>query len=911
MPVPSARALLREIDRLPAPERTRRLALLARDEKWTTELEVLTADLAAGDPFARRLALLLAAVGENPEIVARLMDDPDPGIAGSAVAAAARMWQLNGVLLDRLPRFSRLQRRGLQRTVRRHVLGTLADSLLEPVREHFGDVECAALLSGCTTSTVRVWLPELAYAVRNWAGLAHRHPDAVLAHLRRELAAAPAMRAAVWSRTAGAAAPLAVTHPDDLLNLLELSVADAPLPQELGPVWGALARHDRERVVRLLRDPRRTGSTAPTGRPFWRTLGDAADADVAAVARDVGTRALPRFLAALPPSRRPVAVAGLAEGGRLPLPLALTVADLLSATARHAVAARLLDRAEVADDPRRRLTAVARQPWLQARDTLRAATTHPDAADRAAAYAALLTAATLARDPAVLSGTLGELGRLRNEQDPVRCAALTALRRVPSWQVRRDDLAEWVGRCHDATQARDASPATLAAVSAIAGSLLREGAIRGDAALTDAAATLVGALGQHRVVAVRAAARDLPRGAEKPLVAALLPRLESDATQGRFTTALALAAALDRRAWEVPELQSLVDRARGAADDATVRTAIGLWLAPHRTRSARVAAVLAADPSTIVLPSVAAVVQRSRTDLLDTVLKRPPRGRFLSGPGHHVPEFSPAPGVWLPRQVRAYAALLEDIVAGTARPAWERCWAVRRRARLPGAVPLLRRLGDLGPDQEAVAEAALAALGHTDDPRAAVAALLRHVDGDRARVAVPAVRRCLDALPPELVGDPLARLLGSPKVTTRKDALRLVALHRRPGAGRELLARLTDPDEHRDVRRAAVPAARSLLDGREAAVVRPGLQVAVDEPVLAPPCWAPGRTTCPSTRGRRTAGSCSSCAIPAGTPTTSARRWAPSRSGRRGSTATPRRSSAGTSSLSARPRPGGPPSPRW
>ena len=511
MSAPSARALLREIDRLPAPERTRRLARLARDEVATSGLEVLCADLTAGDPFARYLALQLATVDGATEIVAQLLDDPDPAVAGAAVAASARMPVLYDLLLVRLPTLSRLQRRGLVRAVRRHVLCTLAERLLDPVRKHFGDGEGAALLSGCTTWTVEERLSELAYAVRNWAGLARHHPDAVVGHLRAELARTSAARhQEVWSRAGSAVTALATLRPHALLDLMEASAPDVVFPS-LEQVLAPLARVDRDRTLRLLRDPHRPGR-ARGGRPFWRTLHDAPDADVVALARGLGPGALPRFLTALPPRQRPAVAAGLADGGELPTPVLFDVLDLLPATARHAEAARLLARPEVADDPDRRLRAVARLPWAQAREQLWAATRRPDADDRAGAYAQLLTAAILARDPDVLGEVLGDLRRLRNEQDPVRSAALAALRRVPSWQLRSAQLPAWTQVCLDAAGARDVSSASLDAVSAIAGALLREGAVRGDAAMTAAAVTIVGALGHQRTVDVRAATRSCRAG---------------------------------------------------------------------------------------------------------------------------------------------------------------------------------------------------------------------------------------------------------------------------------------------------------------------------------------------------------------------------------------------------------------
>lgn len=856
MPAPSAAALLREIDRLSLPDRNARLARLARDEAGTPALAALLDALAAGDAFARHLALLLATVAGTPdETVARLLADPDPAVAAHAVAAAVRTPALHDLLVAHLPDLPRRLRRGLFRAVRRRQAHALAARLVGPVRARFGDAEAAALLSACPPDVVEALLPEIAYAVTSWAALARRHPDAVLAHLRRTLAGTPvSRRAEVWSGFRGAAEPLVTRHPGALLDLFESLIGDVVLPLGSGAVMGPLARLDRDRVLRLLRDPRRLdGGVA--GRVVWRCLGDAPDADLVAAARDLGDL-LPRYLRALPPRRRPAVVAGLAAGGALPTRLAFAGVDLLPTDARHAEAARLLGRPEVADDPQLRLAAVARLPWGQARDRLWAATREPDATDRAAGYNRLLTAATLDRDPGVLGEVLGDLGRLRNEQDPVRAAALSVLRRVPSWRLRRVDLAAWVRLCVDAAEARDVSGFSLDAVAAVAGALLREGAVRDDPAMTDAAVTVVDALGQRPTLVLRAATRDLPHGAERTVLDALLPRLESDAAQDRFATALALADALRRRAWDLPVLQSLLDRARRAADDAVVRRAVALWLDAPATRAARVAAVLAVDPSTILLDPVRQVVERRRTDLLDDVVARPPRGRFATGRGHTVPGFRPAAGAWLPRQLAAFAALLEEIARGAGRPAWERAWAIRLRAPLPGGAPVLRTLAErpgagtpgratpdtlrrrpTGDDQDAavvVAEAALAGLGHTDDPAAAVVTLLGHVDGDRARVAVPAVRRCLDGRPPAAVEEPLRRLLGAAKVTTRKDAVRLVVERRGPDAARDLLATVTAAGEHRDVRRAAVAAAGRLLDGGgDAATVWDVLDRGAADPVLA------------------------------------------------------------------------------
>ena len=200
---------------------------------------------------------------------------------------------------------------------------------------------------------------------------------------------------------------------------------------------------------------------------------------------------------------------------------------------------------------------------------------------------------------------------------------------------------------------------------------------------------------------------------------------------------------------ELPAWQSLADRARRAADDATVRTAVGLGLAPPATRPARVAAALATDPSTIVIRRVQDTVERSRTDLLDDLLRRPRRRRFLRGSGHHVPDFRPAPGRWPPRQLRAFATLLDKYIArDTARPAWQRPWAIRLRGPLLGVLDVLgRRRTGLGATDRRPSRSSRRdwrRSGTLIDPRVVVAVPSAHVDGYVLGAAVPVMCRCLD-----------------------------------------------------------------------------------------------------------------------------------------------------------------------
>lgn len=806
----TARRLLKALDPLPYGARQRLLARTAREAAGSTGLAALVSELAERGEFERRTALHLAYVAGHREHVEQCLSAEQTSVVRHAIGAAIRLDVPAEVFLARLPHLPTALRQVLYTAVRRQGRHALAERLLPVVRAAFGDHEAVGLLPVCSSDVVAEALPDLEHAVTNWTSLGRRHPAVLLDFVTAELdATAPVEWPTVWHRFGAAVAGAAPAEPDRVLDLLARVLPHAPLSWQFDGVIGGLARHAPARVARLLADPRRTGHL-PDRRSLWRALAVTGDEELIAVARLLHGPHLTRFLRAIAPSRRAAVFAG-AFGDRPDVPL--TAVDELPSAARHAVARRLLTLRRVADDPGSRLAVTARLSWSDARDTLLAATRRATADERAEAYPLYLAAAAATRDPEVFGGVVTGLTRLANEQDPVRSAAITALAAVPAWLFRPAEADAFTKVMVDATQARDCSWQTRSGVRDLAEALIRQGAVSRRPELVDAGLAGMAHLGAHLPwVDLHGLDRSLPRGAEHPVFEALRPRLVADARRGRFEVVLGLAMGLGRRAWHVPGLQDLLDQARSAEDDGVVRRAVDLWLAPRDQRDARVERVLADDPSTITLPSVQAAVSLRRTDLLDRVIGRSPHGRFLRRGVRYVPPFRQCFDRWLPRQVTAFAAELAAL--GTSRHAnpYERAGAVRALGRLPGTADLVR--GFLADGEVQVVEAALAALAWTDEPADVLPDLLAHVDTDRARVAVYAMTRCARFTSPDRLGALLAPVLEGPKVTARKEAVRLIAQHRTPGAVAALAGAWENG--HRDVRRALVSATRWFLDDEAA-----------------------------------------------------------------------------------------------
>jgi hypothetical protein len=809
--VSTARHLLKDIDRLPYGPRQRMLATRARSLSRES-LRALLDELHEHSTFARTVALHLAIAARDTEYVQRCLGAAEPAVVGRAIGAAVRLGVPPAAFVALLPTLPTALRRTLYQVVRRRRVTALAEALLPEAGARFGDHEAAALLPVCGAATVTARLPELGYAISSWALLGHLHPTVLLDHLDAELTRAPRRTwAGIVERTGSGIAAAALAEPARVLALLARVTPHAPLPTQLGRTIGWLARHDAAGLLAVLLDPRAAGHV-PGGRSLWRALLDASDTELVGLGRALGSGRFARFLRVVPPARRAAVYAGVVGTGD---EVHLDAVDELPAAARHAEARRLLALRRVDGYAPLRLQVTARLSWAEAKETLLTATRRSTADDRAAGYEALIRAGAISRDPAVFGEMLDGLGRLRNDQDPVRLAALRALGTAPPWLFPAshvDTVRTLVG---EALRARDRSWHTQGQVRLLANRLIREGAVTERAELVDTGLHALAELSDNAAfLNLHGLDRELPRGAEHRVFAALKPRIDYEAGLGQYRMALSLATGLGRRAWRMPELQRLVGEARRAKEDTTVRTAIGLWLAPPSTHDERVAEVFHADRSTITVDAVWRGIAWRRTDLLDEVFGKPLHGRFLKRGVRFLPPFFGCFHRWLPRQCATYADLLENLATEPKATVWQQADAVGRLGALPGTADRLRAY--LSSEHVPVVEAALTALAWTDDPAAVLGELLSYADTDRARVAVYAATRCARFVRPDRLGALLTPVLDARKVTSRKEAARLLAAHHVPDAPATLTAAWDAPNQHRDVACAIVSASQWFLDDERA-----------------------------------------------------------------------------------------------
>lgn len=824
-PVALVCALLDAVDVLAHPQRMRELAARARHFTADGVLRPVLEELETGGPYERGLAVVAASVGRDRDWLAARIADEDPYVRGHALRAALSAGVPDTTYEAALADAPAAVRRQLLRAVVTDRRTELADRLIGPLRETWGDAEASRLLPGCSTGTVSRLLPGLFPSVTGWAALGRHHPGPFLDAAERDLAGRPESMRDVWWQAYGherGVATAAERLPHRVLDLLE-TYGPTKLPTPLRKRLGVLVTADPARTIRLLQGPDSFAiarSGALSGTLLQRLAGTAPEGQLTEFGRTVLTYGgvLDRLVHALPPSRRgafhDAVVAGQGEGSPFTVD-----GPLLGALPRSHVAGparRMADRSRKRGGPWSSvLMAESFLPVTEVRERLLEATHRPAAEDRAEAWPLLIRNAGRSGDPAAVATVLDDMLRLRAERDPVRAAALYALLGTPP-ALFTDEVEPLLDRiATDAVEARDSSERTRGSLSSLALGVLREHSTTGQRALLNwALRTLVRLYGNAGDANLGRLDRTLRRGQEHTVLEALRPWLEAGAEKADYGLVLALTRAVGGRAAAMPELQELLWQAVRYGDAGTARTAIGLWLEPAAHRDERVERILAREPSAAALPEVMAVLTRRRTDLLDRVLHDdPPYGRFLApGTPWHVPVDAHVVR-WTPEQQSAAARGLDRTARDEKLPLYTRKAAVEQLALIPQTGADAVRGWAASPDV-VLAEAALAALARTDRPAAVLPDLLARLGEDEARVAAFAASRASRHVRPSRLAALLRQRTapGTGKVTSRKEMVRLAAARLPSGqAARVLAEAYAMPDQHPDVRAVCVAFGIDLL----------------------------------------------------------------------------------------------------
>ncbi|MFI5693288.1 hypothetical protein ACIA58_15695 [Kribbella sp. NPDC051586] len=809
-----ARDLLRAIDQLSYGNRLRHVALEGHRLRGTAGLSSLLDELGRGTPYERTLGVTIAQVSGEIGYITRLLDDPLPTVQHRALAAVGRGVAVSDddlrILYDDAPAVLRAK---LLHVIRKTGRSALAARLIDDHRERWGDRAAATLLSTTDGETVERLLPELAYILGpgEWERLGSRHPKVVLAHAHSTLPSG-ADRDEWWQGAAYGVVGALDHDPAQVAALLTTALVPDQLPSAFTSVLGRLMDADPAAVLRILLTPERAWSLPNALTPaVRRRLYRYSDDDLIALGR-LSWPMLPGLLSDLPLSRRAAVFAGSTSTVDLgQIVLSTELLALLPRQLRFEQTRRMLALPAVAEGNHSRWQITAFLPYDEAFALLEPEITQPDADDRARVYRAVIESAGHSRRPAAVSAAVSWVTRVRNDRDTVRQEVLRAVSKLPPSMLSGALTPSLETLLSDAMGARDTSWVTQRALNALAITAVQEGARRNDPSLLEWGLQAHGRLtGNKGSISLYGLIEGLPRGRETAVYDVLRKYVDAGVARKEFRLAFAISRAFDERGWSIAHLQTALEKAVWSNQEYTVAEATELWLWPSKTRGERVERIIKRDVGMARWDPVWRAVTEVRTDLLDAVLARPGRiHRFeRNHPAWHVSDR--AIRRWLPRQQERYAELVAGAANDRRMPDWTRANAVSMLGHVPGAgraalEPFLHHTSVL------LQEAALGALAWTDAPQESLPVLLAHAADDRARVALYAAGRAASFVRPSRLPGLLHPVLvgGGVKITSRKEAARLLGKLRAPGASAVLADAWSSA--HRDVKAAIASAASQYL----------------------------------------------------------------------------------------------------
>lgn len=819
----NAERLVADLDKLD--HRERLVALIAHARRLSpNDREALARALFAGDTHRRLLALEVSRLVPGSSLAWEALRDPSRSVRCAAavlVGRGAAAIPVTGEavvvrLLDEVDTeaFAVVRRRLLRRG------GTaMAEALVAGLVARDRLAEAGSLLAVCSTEEIQRWLERVAWFDAIWLRLARHRPELMVELISRRFVANAERPAVVWQQFSHPTwDALAQRVPETLAAWIDRWADADSLSWNVRSALRHLARWSPAWVVRALGT--RIAWAVQSGLPIGlaRRIREVDDATLAPLAIGLAREA-PHLLAQLLARSCHAQRARVFELAIAPLETALrewpvSLLAVLPTPLRDREAARMRGLTRAQTDASWRRSLLGLRAIEHARPALEQESRSAQAPDRAEALAELVRSSYRAR--AGMPETLTWLRRLRNEQDPVRLAALTALAEAPGSRFTdAGALDEVVAPIFDA---RDTSWGTRAQATQLAHKLLIAHATTPGSSMFRLGVSILERLaGQAGTPHLPDLSANLPRGAEQAIASALLPWVEAASKRQQEGHLLSLWRALGKRAWNVPALGALLEQVLWKGSKVSAHTCAELWLEDPKTRDARVLELVSRDRSALYVTTVLEHAHARRQTLLaERFSTSAPRGRFHDGKVVVLPTVDRGFQRWPTELQRRYTALLEYAEGEPKRFSQSRAALIALRARVP--VTTAQELAEeLASTEVPIQEAALGALVWLDVTAPALPILLEHLDGDRARVAMYAMPRLARLTARDAFVQALAELLARPrlKITVHKEALRLLGQLATARAV-ALLAETWQQPLHRDVRIAALHAARALLSQEQA-----------------------------------------------------------------------------------------------
>lgn len=811
-------ALLKEMDCLCYDDRSRRIALLARENMNSKGFQKLLSSLIEGSTYEASLALIGAGVIKDIKIILLALKHPKESIRIKAAGLLGKLGSASDIERE-LFNLSKNCRRKLLNTITIKQREDVAERLIDLVYDNWGAKETVILLPACGEETVRKWISQIGYAIENWFKLAQRHRDIVGDYFYLTLEKAPLReKTHVWWKFSTAIEILSISNPQ---LVLEAALNFGPkdfLHPVLKKHLGILVRRCPEKVYGLITRIEGREYLLANGVPkillknkkYFSTDQWIEISKLLAERPDY----VVDILQHLAPSRRgEVFQAVYDEDKRKEQIFSVALLSNLPNELRDKESARILELPTVKSNHVMTMNIVACRYIDNSREILKKEAQSSNADERGNALSLLIQSTALSRKG--MGDTLEYLARIKNDQDPVRYRVLSELEICPPSIFNDTHVPALTLIIDSLIEARDSSVPTLWAAKRLVFNLMIHNAKNLESEIFKFSInTLIKLARKSGSLSLPSLEHNCPRGLEYIIFEEIYTLIVEANRRENYSFILEIANSFGKRAYGIEKLQNLLKEAIFAKPDSVSMRAVTYWLADKATRDKRVMELLEMDKSFIKVPEVMMHVHRRRQDLLDQFISgNIIRGRFFTGKTIYLLPLYSGFHRWLPRQQKTFLALLERVASDRERNIYERTQAIKTMAMMPEVS--VEEIKVYLKDREIyIIEAALHALSLTEEPDKALSILLENLEGDKARVAAYSIGRCFRRIGPKELNLKLHELLNKDKlkITVRKEAIRLLGDYKNKDSIGLLQQEFEKENQHKDIQIAIGHAARQCMD---------------------------------------------------------------------------------------------------
>lgn len=400
-----------------------------------------------------------------------------------------------------------------------------------------------------------------------------------------------------------------------------------------------------------------------------------------------------------------------------------------------------------------------------------------------------------------VSSTLAYLCKIKNDQDPVRNEVLRELSNYNAALFKDEDVKSLNIISSNVLEARDTSYATLEYLGKLSFNILKDNIEKDNSGLLKFSFKTLLSISTKRGTLCLYDLHGIKKKYKNKIFKEFYPFLKKSNEREDYSCTIKMASLLNKDGYEIVKLQELLKEAVMCKSTSYSKQAAKYYLACKKARDERVRELLEEDKSFICVEEVFIHLHKRRQEWLDLYIKENIiKGKFLSGKTIYLIPAVDGFFRYLPYQQEMFGNMLKSVADNNEYTYYERNTAIHALAKMPDInfkfFDSLLRFGDIS-----IKESVLHAISTTEEPENAIKVLLNNIDGDKARVSMYSVSRCLRNIEPKLVSEAINKLFKGEKlkITVKKEAIRLLGEYKNKQNIKLLIEESQKDNIHKDV----------------------------------------------------------------------------------------------------------------